>query len=98
MSTPVWLLITGLALGTFSIRLGGYLLGARLPRQGVWARALSALPGTLIIALLATQLVHGGPAEWGAAAVSLGIATLTRNLPLTMLGGLLSIVVLRVLL
>ena len=79
--------IAGLALGTFAIRLGGYLLGARLPATGPWERVLRALPGCLIAALLATILVQAGPTEWGAGAVSLAVALLSRSLPLTMVAG-----------
>lgn len=83
-----WTLIAGLAAGTFSIRLGGYLLGARLPSTGAWARAFAALPGCLISALLAVILVQGHPAEWLAACVALVVALLTRSLPLTMVTGI----------
>lgn len=93
----ITLLITGLALGTFAIRFAGFLVGARLPRTGVWAQALTALPGSLIAALLATQLASGGPAEWGAGIIALGTAILTRSLPLTMIVGLVAIAGLRAL-
>ena len=83
-----WPLIAGLAAGTLAIRLGGYLLGARLPSTGAWARAFAALPGCLISALLAVILVQGNPAEWLAAAVALAVALLTRSLPLTMVTGI----------
>ncbi len=87
--------IVGLALGTFAIRLGGYLLGARMPATGPWERVLRALPGCLIAALLATILVQAGPAEWGAAAVSLAVALLSRSLPLTMVAGVAAVYLLR---
>lgn len=79
--------IAGLALGTFAIRFAGYLLGARIPSGGPWARVLQALPGCLIAALLAVILVQAGSAEWAAAAVSLAVALASRSLPLTMLAG-----------
>lgn len=81
------ILTGGLALGTFTIRLGGYLIGARLPSDGAWARTLQALPGCLIAALLAVLLVRAGPVEWMAAALSLLVALTSKNLPLTMLAG-----------
>ncbi|WP_026381100.1 AzlD family protein [Afifella pfennigii] len=89
--TDHWLLIAGLAAGTFAIRFGGFLLGSTVPASGPWARALKALPGCLICALLAVILVQGGPAEWFAAAISLGVALATRSLPLTMLAGIASV-------
>jgi len=81
------IVIAGLALGTFAIRFGGYVLGARIPSNGPWTRALQALPGCLIAALLAVILVQAGPAEWVAAAAALAVALLSRSLPLTMLAG-----------
>ncbi|QFT61763.1 AzlD family protein [Roseivivax sp. THAF30] len=89
------IVIGGLALGTFAIRLGGYLLGASIPESGPWARALQALPGCLIAALLAVILVQAEPAEWTAASVALAVALLSRSLPLTMLAGVGSVWLLR---
>ncbi|WP_159966307.1 AzlD family protein [Profundibacterium mesophilum] len=87
--------ISGLAVGTFAIRLGGYLLGARIPSSGPWARALRALPGCLIAALLSIILVQAGPPEWSAAALSLVVALGSRSLPLTMLTGVAAVWLLR---
>ncbi|PLX36596.1 MAG: AzlD domain-containing protein [Hyphomicrobiales bacterium] len=91
------LLIAGLAAGTYAIRLGGYLLGSALPSEGPTASALSALPGSLIAALLTVIVVQAGPAEWGAAAISLAVALWTRSLPITMLVGVAAVWLLRTL-
>ena len=96
--TNQWWLILGLTLGTFLIRLGGYVLGARLPSTGVWTRAFSALPGCLIAALLAVILVQGNISEWIAAVIALALAMLTRNLPLTMIAGIAAVWALRAIL
>ncbi len=93
--TDQWIVILGLAIGTFAIRLGGYVVGARLPTSGAWARAFNAMPGCLIAALMTVTLAQGGPTEWGAAVVALIIALLTGNLPLTMLAGIIAICSLR---
>ena len=93
--SPFTLVIAGLALSNLVIRLGGYYLGAALPQHGPWARGLKALPGTLITALVTLQLMQGGPNEWIAGAVALGVAVASRSLPLTMLAGILVIYALR---
>ena len=93
--TEQWLLIIGLAIGTYSIRIGGYLLGARLPSTGSWAQAFAALPGCLISALLAVIIVQGSMTEWIAASIALVTATLTRSLPFTMVSGIVAVWVLR---
>jgi branched chain amino acid efflux pump len=91
----VWPVILGLAAATFAIRLGGALLGQRIPREGAWARALNALPGSLIVALVSVSLLSGGPREWLAGCVALAVAVVTRNLPLTMVCGIAAIWLLR---
>jgi uncharacterized membrane protein len=93
--SDAWLLIVALAIATFAIRLSGILLGQRLPQSGLWARALNALPGCLLISLVSVALMSGGPKEWAAAAVSVAVAIVSRSLPLTMVAGIASIWALR---
>jgi uncharacterized membrane protein len=95
--TEPWLVIIGLTVATFAIRLAGILLGQRLPRGGGWARALNALPGCLLISLVSVALVSGGPKEWTAAVVATAVAILTGSLPLTMAAGISAIWALRTL-
>ena len=93
--TEPWLVIIGLAIATFAIRLSGILLGQRIPRHGGWASALNALPGCLLVSLVSVALLSGGPKEWIAAVVAIAAAILTRSLPLTMAVGIASIWALR---
>lgn len=87
MSDPVLITVL-LAAATFSTRFLGVALGQRLPQGGPWTRALNALPGCLIVSLVTVMLTGGGPREWTGAAVALGVAAATRNLPLTMIAGI----------
>lgn len=93
--TESWTTILALAAGTYAIRIAGVLLGRRLPRTGFWARALEALPGCLIVSLVAVLLAQGGPREWAAGAAAALVALLTKNLPLTMIAGVGAVWVLR---
>ena len=93
--TDPWMVIIGLAIATFVIRLGGVYLGQGLPREGGWARALNALPGCLIVALVSVSLLSGGPREWFAGAIAVVVAIVTRSLPLTMAAGIAVIWLLR---
>jgi uncharacterized membrane protein len=93
--SDVAFLITGLAVCTFALRIGGYYLGASLPKGGAWARAFNALPGTLIASLVAMLALRGGPHEWLAALACLALALSTRSLPATMAGGIAAIWALR---
>lgn len=88
MMDDIWLVILPLAAATFVIRIAGAVMGQRLPQEGAWARALNALPGSLIIALVSVSLLSGGPQEWIAGGVAGGVALITRNLPLTMAAGI----------
>lgn len=90
-----WFVTLGLAAATFSLRLGGYLLGRRLPSHGGWAAAFRALPGTIIVALVTVILMQGGPAEWAAAMVAAAVAVMSRSLPLTMIAGIGAVVLFR---
>lgn len=90
-----WTLVAGLAAATFAIRLGGFVLGARLPAHGGWARAFAALPGTTIAALVTVLLLEAGGVAWVAAAATLAVALATRSLPLAMLAGVATVAVLR---
>ena len=94
MSDP-WFVIVVLAIATFSIRIGGVLLGQKLPNTGPWARALNSLPGCLIISLVSVLLLSGGPNEWIAGSIALAVAWFTKNLPLTMVAGIAAIYLLR---
>jgi uncharacterized membrane protein len=89
--TENWITILVLAAGTFSIRLAGAVLGQAIPTRGAAARALNALPGCLIVALVASSLLSGGWREWSAGAVALAVAIVSRNLPLTMAAGIAAI-------
>lgn len=93
--TETWSVILALTVGTISIRLSGVLIGQRIPKEGAWTRGLRALPGCLIVSLVAVSLLSGGPREWSAGIFATVIAIVTKNLPITMAGGIAAIWLLR---
>ena len=93
--TETWSVILALTVGTFMIRLSGVLIGQQMPKDGAWARGLRALPGCLIVSLVAVSLLSGGPREWSAGAVATVIAVVTKSLPATMASGIAAIWLLR---
>ena len=93
--TDTWTVVAVLAAGTFAIRLAGVLVGRHIREDGAWARGLRALPGCLIVALVSVSLLSGGPREWGAGLAAAAVAVMTRSLPLTMVGGIAAVFVLR---
>ncbi|WP_424833017.1 AzlD family protein [Ruegeria sp.] len=88
MATEIWLTVLGLGVVSYAIRLGGFLLALRLPQEGSWARGMEALPGCLIVALVAQLMLKGGPIEWVAGAIVFLVAVKTRSLPISMLVGM----------
>ncbi len=93
--TDTWLVIVALAAGTFAIRLSGILIGQQIPKDGAWARGLRALPGCLIVSLVAVSVLSGGVREWGAGLVAVAVAIVSRNVPVTMAAGIAAIWLLR---
>lgn len=56
------------AAATYGLRLGGLLLASRLPREGRFKRFMDALPGTILLALVAPGALAAGP--WGLVAAA----------------------------
>ena len=81
--TSNWILIAALATGTYLIRITGVATGQRIPQTGPAARALQALPGTLIVSLVTVTLATSEPNRMVAAGAAAATAATTRSLPLT---------------
>lgn len=84
----VWITIAGAALVTYGLRFGGLMLSERLPRHGRFKGFMDALPGTILLSLVAPGILSAG--LWGclgALATAL-CAYKTRNVFLAMLLGM----------
>ena len=97
MSLEALVTILGMAGVTYAIRAGGLLLADRLPRTGFVAAWMRHLPGAVLAALVAPAVAGGGIAEATGAAVTLGIYLVSRNLLAAMIGGVLSVFLVRML-
>jgi branched-subunit amino acid transport protein len=90
MPTDALLAILGMAAVTYAIRAGGFLIAERLPSAGFMALWMRNIPGAVLAALIAPDVLKGGPAAW----VAVGAATLvyvaTRNVFATIVGGVLA--------
>ncbi len=74
----VFLTIICSALVTYGLRIGGLLLSERLPSTGRFKAFMDALPGTLLLSLIAPGIAASG--IWGGvAALATAVAT-----PITM--------------
>ncbi|WP_028587871.1 AzlD family protein [Desulfocurvus vexinensis] len=79
--------IAAMAAVTYATRAAGLFLVGRL-RMGRRAEAfLSAIPGAVVVSLVAPAVLTQGPAEALAGLVALAVAATTRSLPLAMVAG-----------
>ena len=91
------LAIVLMALATYATRAGGLWLANRFDlseRAGAW---LDAIPGAILVSLVAPTVLTGGPAEALAAVAVVVVAIRTGSLPLAMATGVGAVVLLRAL-
>ena len=95
MNIEIWMTIIGLCGASFAIRLSGYLLASQIPQDGMWARALQALPGCLVASLVSLMMLNGTILEWISAVMVLELAAITRKPTFAMFAGMVIIAALR---
>lgn len=84
----IFLAIAGAALVTYTLRLGGLLLAGRLPGNGGFRRFMDALPGTILISLVAPNIASAGILGGVAALATALCAWKTRNVLVAMVVGM----------
>jgi len=82
---------------TYTFRLGGLLLADRLPQTGLFRYFLDALPGTILVSLVVPSALNAGWQGFIGVAACLVIYIHTRNLLLTMITGVLTVYLVRLL-
>ena len=87
--------ILGMAVLTYITKAGGLWLLGHVDIGDRTEAALEALPGAIIVAIVAPELASGGPAEWAAAAVAAGVAIKTDNLLVSLAAAMGALVVFR---
>lgn len=80
----------------YSIRFLGLALGKRLPKTGVFKRAMDALPGTIFAALVFPGLLAAGWQGVAAAVFIVVVAKKTGNVMMAMLTGVAAVALLRI--
>ena len=78
------LTISGAALVTYAFRFGGLLLSERTPRSAGFRAFMEALPGTILLSLVAPGILSAGAWGWIAAGITGLCAYKTGNLFLSM--------------
>ena len=93
---PITLLaIVLMALATYATRAGGLWLANRFElseRAGTW---LDAIPGAILVSLVAPAVLTSGPPEALAAVAVVIVAARSGSLPLAMVTGVVAVVLLR---
>jgi uncharacterized membrane protein len=72
--------IAGMVLVTYATKVGGLWLLGRIELSERAEVGLEALPGAIIVAIVAPELAGGGPPEWVAAGLAAVVAWKTDNL------------------
>lgn len=87
--------ILAMTVVTALTKIGGFWLLRRIEVSERLEAGLAVLPGAIVIAILGPELVTGGPAEWGAAAVVVGVMWRTESILLSLCGGVGAVVLFR---
>jgi branched chain amino acid efflux pump len=90
--------ILGMALATYATRVGGLYLMRGVTVKGRLKSALDALPPAILMAVIAPTILTTGVAETVAAAITAGTTLLRVPLIVTILTGVISVVLLRMVL
>lgn len=88
MTSQTFIAIGLASLATYSLRFGGLMLASRLPRSGRFKRGMDALPGALLLSLVAPTAVAEGAWGVGAALLTALVVLRTRNPLIAMLAGM----------
>jgi uncharacterized membrane protein len=88
IAITIYLAIAGAALVTYGLRLGGLLLAGRLPQNGGFRRFMDALPGTILLSLVAPGIASAGVLGGAAALATALCAWRTRNVLVAMVVGM----------
>lgn len=86
------LAIMGMALVTYLTRVGGLFLAGRLPTGRRWRAALTAMPGVILVSLVAPLVLGAGVAEAMGAMVVLALARRVA-LPVVVVAGIVVVAV-----
>lgn len=95
MTTSPVLTIVGMAVATYLTRITGHFLAARLPQGGRTEAFLQAVPGSVLMAIIAPVALASGLPEALASAVTVVAAWKIRNLAVAMAAGVLTVYLLR---
>lgn len=80
--------VVGMSVITYTTKAAGFWALDRLDPSETTREALDALPGGIVVAILAVRLIEGGPPEWFAGLVVVAVAHRTDSVLLAMVAGI----------
>jgi uncharacterized membrane protein len=95
MHLDAFLTIMGMSLATYATRVLGVWVISRLKESERLKRSIAYLPGSVLISIVLPPLFHKGASEALAATVTLISAIIFKNLIISMLLGMASIILFR---
>lgn len=87
VSATALAVVLGMSAVTYATKAGGFWVLDRVEPSESVHEALDALPGGIIVAILAVRLLEGGPPEWVAGLAVVAVAHRTDNVLLAMATG-----------
>jgi len=95
VSPAAFAVVVGMSVATYMTKAAGFWVLDRLDPSETTREALDALPGGIVVAMLAVRLSEGGPPEWFAGLVVVAVAYRTDSILFAMAAGLGVLVALR---
>ncbi|MBU1341209.1 MAG: AzlD domain-containing protein [Proteobacteria bacterium] len=95
-NNDIYFTILGMALVTYLTRICGFYISNRIqhmPRSV--EQGLKYIPGTIIVSIIAPQIISGGSVTLIAAGICLGASLIFKNLVAVMVTGVMTISILR---
>lgn len=94
-NTETTVVIFGMAIVTYLTRVSGFYLVSRINVSGRLEAFLKAIPGTVLVSIVAPVVLTSGPAESAASLATVLTAWKSRSLPLAMVVGVVVVWALR---
>lgn len=92
---PTLAVIAAMCAVTYATKAGGLWLLRRVEPSDRLRASLEALPGGIIVAILAPRLAAGGPPEWAAGAAVVVVAHRTDSVLLALVVGVVAVLLFR---
>jgi len=95
-NTEIYVTIFGMAVVTYVTRLSGFYISSRIQNMPpLIEQGLKYIPGTIIVSIIAPQIISGGYAAWITSGVCITAARIFKNMVAVMVTGVMTLSILR---